>query len=140
MPRVADVQRSLYGPVDAVDNATIRLPLGVSVPNPGRLREHDLHHVALGVGTGLRGEIAVSALEWRNGPPTLLIAILCLGALVISAVVWPRRTLELYRRVAGWRVAYGEPTTPLYAGTVAELRAHLGMPPDGLDDPFWTAP
>jgi len=137
---VADALRALSGPgADAVDGPSIRLPIGVPAPNPGRLREHDLHHVALGVRPNLRGEIAVSVLELLDGPPTALIGLLCVGAVAIGYLRWPLRTHALWARLRGGRTVYGRDVEPLYAGDVAALRRYLGVPAEGLDE-FWGAP
>lgn len=112
-------------------------PLYVPFPNPGRLRQHDLHHLALGVGPTLRGEIVVSVLELYNGPPSATIALLCVAAVAIGLCRWPLRTLRLFPRLRGCKAVYHADPAELHPLTVGALRARLGLPERGLDDPFW---
>jgi hypothetical protein len=115
-------------------------PIQVPFPNPGRLRQHDLHHLALGVRPTFKGEIVVSSLELWNRPPSWTITVLCLGAIGLGMLRWPIRTTRVLRRVRGMRVVYGLDVAPLHAGSVAELRARLRIPEAGLDDAFWCEP
>lgn len=88
-------------------------PITLPFPNPGLLPFHDLHHVALAAlgrpsAPTFWGEVEVSALELRAGPPTALIALLCVGALGLAAVIAPLKVIRTYRRYAGCASLYGE--------------------------------
>jgi hypothetical protein len=118
------------------------LVLGVRVPLPNfesrkkALPLHDLHHVALGFGTDVAGELEVSAWEHRTGTkgcgwwPRFL----CFQAMVVGFLTSPRRTLAAWCAAAGQRSLYDAPLPyeTLLAMTVAELRAHLRVPRTGL--------
>ena len=54
-------------------------PLRVPVPHPAALHWHDLHHVALGYGPDLVGEMEVSAFELRTGPANVVVLFLCVA-------------------------------------------------------------
>jgi hypothetical protein len=113
--------------------------LGVrfSVPNTPKHRWgimlHDLHHVATGFGTDLVGEGEISAWELRGLRALGLYvgSIVFLGALM-GFLRAPRRALAAYR--AAGRPLFNDSTNydALLAMTVAELRAHVGLPPDGI--------
>lgn len=115
-------------------------PWNLSVPNPGMLPLHDLHHVATGYGSGLPGEAEVSAFELRAGPPTLLIRLLCLGAVLIGIVICPCRVWRAWVSACGARLLYrcGRDSQDLLDMTVEELRGYLGIPPEGLAAPART--
>ncbi|MBX3271047.1 MAG: hypothetical protein KF729_12350 [Sandaracinaceae bacterium] len=111
-----------------------RVPLGLvtlTFPNPGRLHLHDLHHVALDAPPTFWGEVEVSALELRAGPPTALIALLCVGALALGCLVGPARTARAWRRARGARHLYGEAYEALLEEELATLRERVGLA--GLD-------
>ena len=110
-------------------------------PNTARhrwaLKRHDLHHVATGYGTDLRGEYEISAWEARLGLRHLGLyvgSIVATGALG-GVLLCPRRFL------AAWR-AGGRSHTSLFTPahdydelldlTVGELRQRLGLPREGL--------
>lgn len=116
----------------------------IKVPNTRRhawaIMLHDLHHVATGYGTDMRGEGEISLWEARRGLGALglyvgsIVAFGSLGGMVLA----PRRAL------AAWR-ASGSGVPSLFAGgdteaeyealldlTVGELRARLGVPDPGL--------
>lgn len=116
----------------------------VKVPNTRRhawaIMLHDLHHVATGYGTDMRGEGEISLWETRRGLRSLglyvasIVAFGSLGGLVLA----PRRA------IAAWK-ASGGALPSLFAGgdteaeyeallalTVGELRARLGVPEAGL--------
>jgi hypothetical protein len=97
------------------------------VPHPGRIDEHDLHHVILGVDSDLAGEAAVSAFEMRTGPPTLGIALLCVGAIALGLIVAPRRTGAAWRRAAGCRNCYGVDVDVARGWSVDDLRHWCGL-------------
>jgi hypothetical protein len=82
-------------------------PVSVPVPHPGQLHWHDLHHLVLGYGTDLVGEMEISAFELRTVPRTAMVLLLCLAG-VATGLVWaPRRTLGAWRRARAWRNLYG---------------------------------
>ncbi len=81
-------------------------PLRVPLPHPGQLHWHDLHHVALGYGSDLIGEMEVSAFELRTGPANAVVLFLCVSAVLLGALVAPRRTLEAFRSARGARNLY----------------------------------
>lgn len=116
----------------------------IKVPNTKRhawaIMLHDLHHVATGYGTDMRGEGEISLWEARRGLRSLglyvasIVAFGSLGGVLLA----PRRALAAWQASAG-----GEPS--LFAGgdteadyeallalTVGELRARLGVPEEGL--------
>jgi hypothetical protein len=116
-----------------------RVPLGpitLVFPNPGKLPLHDLHHVMLGAAPSFWGEVEVSALELRAGPPNAIIWILCVGALALAAFVRPRRVLSWWRAARGCRVLYEHPAPfeALLETEVEELRSWMRV-----RDPRWSA-
>lgn len=114
------------------------------VPNTRRHRWsimlHDLHHVATGYGTDLVGEGEISLWELRRGLRGLdpyVASIVAAGALMGVALA-PTRALAAWR-VSGRaqaslfaRVRTQAEYEALLAGTVAELRAALGVPDGGV--------
>lgn len=104
-------------------------PFSWAFPNPGRLHRHDLHHLALDAPPSFWGEVAVSAFELRTGPPTRLIAFLCVGAVVLGFVGAPWRVVRAWRRARGCRNLYDDPIDDgaLRAGTLDALRARIGL-------------
>lgn len=104
-------------------------PLSWAFPNPGRLHRHDLHHLALDAPPTFWGEVEVSAFELRTGPPTRLIAFLCVGAVLLGTLGAPRRVLRAWRRARGCRSLYDDPTddVSLRACTLDALRARIGV-------------
>jgi hypothetical protein len=84
-------------------------PLALAFPNPGRLPIHDIHHVALDVPPTFWGEVEISAFELRTGPPSWLIAFLCVGALVLGFMHSPRRVVRAWRSFRGARNLYADP-------------------------------
>ncbi|MEM9069388.1 MAG: hypothetical protein AAGE52_12815 [Myxococcota bacterium] len=111
----------------------------IRFPNTPRhrlaIRLHDLHHCVTGYGTDFVGEWEVSAWELRRGVRTLglyVASIVCLGA-VSGFLLAPRRTLRAWRAGKGPSLfddldSYEE----LLALPLRELRARLGVPPEGL--------
>lgn len=99
-------------------------PLRIPVPHPGALHWHDLHHVALGVGPDLVGEIEVSAFELRTGAANAILLFLCIAAVLLGVFVAPRRTLAAFRRARGSRNLYRcrVPREEVLSWPVAELR------------------
>ena len=125
--------RAAYG-LDEAGYAARRFVVGVGpvrlvLPNPGLLKFHDLHHIALGAPLGLLGEAEVSVLELRGGAPTALITALCLGSIAIGALLAPRRVLGWWRRSRGCRNLYGERYEELLGLRVSELAARVSPPP-----------
>jgi hypothetical protein len=105
----------------------------VYVPNPGFLPWHDLHHVITGYGTGLIGEAEISAYELRAGCGSLMIFILCVGAILIALFVAPRRVCRAWKQAKGARSLYHTrvPYEELLEMNVADLRESLGLPRQG---------
>lgn len=101
--------------------------LRVPVPHPAALHWHDLHHVALGYGPDLVGEMEVSAFELRTGPANLVVLFLCIAAVVLGAVVAPGRTLRAFRGARGTRNLYrcSIPNREVLEWQVDELHAWM---------------
>jgi len=123
------------------DSAVLSLfRLTIRIPNSeGRKRGlpfHDLHHVALGYGTDLLGEAEVSAWELRAGVRGygLWVYYLIVNAVLMGLVLSPRRTIRAWRAARGQRSLYRHPLphATLATMTVGQLRAHLGVPRDGV--------
>jgi hypothetical protein len=108
----------------------------VRLPNPGLLHLHDLHHVVTGYGTGLVGEAEISAYELRAGCRSVMVHMLCVGAILGAMFVAPRRIVRAWRRARGARTLYHTaiPYEALLDMSVAELRRHLNLPPEGALD------
>lgn len=105
----------------------------VYVPNPGYLPWHDLHHVVTGYRTGLIGEAEISAYELRAGCGSVMVFILCIGAIMFAMFVAPRRVWRAWKRAKGARTLYHTdlPYETLLEMSVADLRKHLGLPQEG---------
>jgi len=116
----------------------------IKVPNTPRhawaIMLHDLHHVATGYGTDMRGEGEISIWEARRGlkPLGLYVATIVVFGSLGGMLMAPRRAL------AAWHAADGSAPS-LFAGgdtdaeyeallalTVGELRTLLGVPQAGL--------
>jgi hypothetical protein len=97
---------------------------------------HDLHHVATGYGTDLVGEGEIGAWEIAAGCNTLALYVLNGTVFLLGLLTHPIRTLRAFRIGLAQRTLYREAITydALLAMTVFELRALLGVPPDGLAD------
>jgi Coenzyme Q (ubiquinone) biosynthesis protein Coq4 len=106
----------------------------IRLPNPGLLPLHDLHHVVTGFGTGLIGEAEISAYELRAGCRSLMVFILCVGAIFFGMFVAPARIYRAWRGSRGARTLYytSIPYEALLDMSVEELRRHLGIPAEGL--------
>jgi hypothetical protein len=122
------------------DGSFLGIPM--KVPNTRKHRwaimRHDLHHVATGYGTDMIGEAEISAWELRAarqlGP--YVSTIVLFGAL-LGAMRAPLRTIAAFRGGKHVRFLYrGEDSDAAYEAmldlTVGELRALLGVPPDGV--------
>ena len=93
----------------AYRDAALPVRLGrvvIRVPNPGQLHWHDLHHLVLGYGTDLVGEMEISAFELRTWPRTFIVFWLCVAGVAAGILVAPRRTLAAWRRARGCRNLY----------------------------------
>jgi ubiquinone biosynthesis protein COQ4 len=117
---------------------TRRFPIYVGrrpiyVPNPGLLPWHDLHHVATGYRTGLIGEAEISAYELRAGCGSLMIFILCVGAILMAMFVAPKRVWRAWRLAKGSRSLYHTKVDyeELLEMSVEDLRSYLGLPREG---------
>ena len=106
----------------------------VYIPNPGLLPLHDLHHVVTGYGTGLIGEAEISAYELRGGCRSVIIFILCIGALLIGMFISPKRIWRAWKQAKGTKTLYYTkiPYEKLLEMSVADLRQHLGIQRSGL--------
>lgn len=95
---------------------------------------HDLHHVATGYGTDWVGEAEIGAWELRAGCRTAVVYYLNAMAVLIGLAIAPRRVLAAYRAAAGARSLYRTdlPYEQALRRTAGELRAHLGVPAEGL--------
>ena len=118
----------------------------IRVPNTkahrAAIRMHDLHHVATGYGTDMRGEGEISIWETRRGLGAVslyVMSIVAFGALG-GILLAPLRALSAYHKA-------GESDQTLFACceseeeyeallslTVGELRARLGVPLEGVVD------
>lgn len=118
----------------------VLLGLRLGVPNTRHHRWaimlHDLHHVATGFGTDLRGEAEVSAWELRRGLRGLGLYV---GAIVTSGAVLgglyaPRHVARAWRASSRGTSLFGrsEPYDAWLAMTVGELRDTLRIPRGGL--------
>lgn len=105
----------------------------VWLPNPGFLPTHDLHHVITGYKTGLIGEAEISAYELRGGCGSIMIFILCVGAIVFGMFVAPRRIWRAWTQSRGARNLYHSkiPYEVLLDMKVGDLRQELGLPRSG---------
>jgi hypothetical protein len=108
----------------------------IRLPNPGLLHLHDLHHVVTGYGTGLVGEAEISAYELRAGCRSFMVHLLCVGAILGAMFVAPRRIVRAWRRARGAHTLYYTtiPYDALLDMSVAELRSHLNIAPEGAHD------
>ena len=105
----------------------------VYVPNPGYLPWHDLHHVVTGYRTGLIGEAEISAYELRAGCGSIMVFVLCVGAILITMFVAPRRLWRAWKQAKGAHSLYHTklPYETLLEMNVADLRESLGLPREG---------
>jgi hypothetical protein len=110
------------------------------VPNTARhrwgIKLHDLHHVATGFGTDLVGEGEVSVFELRGGLKDLgpYVASLVIAGALLAALIAPRRALAAWKNAAGTQNLFrrGQVPEALLPISVAEFRARLGLPTDGI--------
>lgn len=108
-----------------------------STPNHRRaLRAHDLHHVATGFGSDHLGEGEISAWELGSGLGGLgwyVRAIVLLGV-AVGFLFSPARIVRAFRLGRRSSNLFGADAdlTAIERLRVGELRAFLGLPPDGL--------
>lgn len=113
-------------------------------PNTRRHRAalmmHDLHHCATGYGTDLAGEGEMAAWELRRGLRPLgpyVGSVVLLGALA-GLLVAPRRTLRAWFQAGPGRSLFHLDIERDYEALLrmrlGDLRASLGIPPEGLAD------
>lgn len=134
--------RDRYLAANGLDTASYAAPrfvlalgkLRVTLPNPGLLPYHDLHHVLTGFGSDPIGEAEISVFELRGGGANGMVTGLCVAGILYGLVLAPRRVVRAWHRCASTRSLYGGaiPYDALLAMTVGELRTALGIPPDGL--------
>ncbi len=95
---------------------------------------HDLHHLSTGYGTDWTGEAEIGAWELRAGCETPVVYALNLLAVTCGMFVSPLRVLAAFRSAKGARSLYRAPIPmeKALAMRVGELRAHLGIPTNGL--------
>ncbi|MBL8953238.1 MAG: hypothetical protein JNK82_20840 [Myxococcaceae bacterium] len=116
-------------------------PLKLTMKNrPARQKAiplHDLHHVSTGYGTDLAGEAEIGTWELRAGCPNAFLVLINFAAMVLGLFIAPRRVLRAWRDAKGARSLYTQELTFEALGklTVGELRAHLGVPHDGIANP-----
>lgn len=118
------------------------LGLKLAVPNTRKHRwaimRHDLHHVATGFGTDLVGEAEISAWELRAARELgLYVSAIVLSGALLGVFRAPRRTLQAFRAGKHARFLYRGPDSDeeyeaMLNVTVGQLRALLGIPPDGV--------
>lgn len=95
---------------------------------------HDLHHVATGYGTDWVGEAEIGVWELRAGCRTAMVYYLNAMAVLIGLFVSPGRVLAAYRAAGSARSLYraGLSYEQALGMTAGELRAHLGIPAEGI--------
>lgn len=105
----------------------------VQVPNPGYLPWHDLHHAVTGYRTGLIGEAEISAYELRGGCGSVMVFILCVGAIFFASFLAPRRIWRAWKRAKGASTLYHTklPYETLLEMSVSDLRELLRIPSEG---------
>ena len=107
-------------------------PLPVAFPNTASRKRavplHDLHHVATGYGTDLRGEAEIASWELAAGCERHIAAwVLNLMALPL-ALLAPRRVWAAWQRGRASRSLYRGPfRESLLDMTVGQLRSELGL-------------
>jgi hypothetical protein len=116
--------------------------LGITwtLPNPEARQRvvplHDIHHVVTGYGTDLAGEAEQSAWELRGGIHSWFLWLFKLSAIFLGLFLAPRRVVRALRRARGQRTLYMDPPPyeVILEMRVGELRAKLGVPPEGQTD------
>lgn len=95
---------------------------------------HDLHHVLTGFGTDWVGEAEIGAWELRAGCNSFITYFLNGSGVLIGIFLSPGRVWRAFRGAKGQRTLYRDPLAyeSLLQMSVSELRARLGIPPQGL--------
>lgn len=95
---------------------------------------HDLHHVLTGYGTDFMGEAEIGAWELRSGCKSFAIYYLDIWSCIIGLLIDPMRLFQAWKRAKGQRTLYrmNVDYPSLLDGRIGDLRAMLGIPPDGL--------
>ena len=95
---------------------------------------HDLHHVATGYGTDYVGEGEIGMWELVAGCNSFATYYLNGSAAFTACFLAPRRMWRAWRRAQGAKTLYRRPLAyeDALRMSVAELRAHLGVPPAGV--------
>jgi uncharacterized membrane protein len=107
--------------------------LRIPMPNPGFLHLHDLHHVALGIGPDVMGEIQASCFEVRaGGIPTWYVAAYGWAAVALGLLIAPVRTVRWLRLYRGCRSVYdqGAAYDAWLDRPLEDLRRHVRAPED----------
>lgn len=104
-------------------------PLRFTLPNPGYLDLHDVHHMALDAPPTVLGEVQVSAFELRTRIPSFYVGMYIVGAVLVGLLCWPLRTVGWLRCYGGCRSFYDEgPRLDAWlARPVSELYDHLRL-------------
>lgn len=131
----AYTQRNGFAADGGASEAWVRFsvgPLHVIFPNSDSRRRaivhHDMHHVATGYQTTVVGEAEIGAWELASGCGAIPVAwVLNSVALAGGLFVNPKRVGKAYARGLHSRNTYGQPSGALYAMTLGELQAHLGL-------------
>jgi hypothetical protein len=94
----------------------------------------DLRHILTGYRTDWLGEAELAAWEFRAGCKTLVVYWLDLSGVAIGLFISPLRVWRAFRAARGQRTLYRDPKLcdALMQMKVGEVRARLGIPPDGL--------
>ncbi len=97
---------------------------------------HDLHHLVTGYGTDLTGEAEQSAWELRGGINSWFLWLFKVSAISLGMFLSPRRVIRSLRRARGQRTLYRNPPpyNDILTMKLGDLRASLGVPPDGQAD------
>lgn len=112
-----------------------------AVPNTKRhqwaIARHDLHHVATGYGTDLRGEAEISLWELRKGIRSLgfYTGMIVVSICLFGPLMAPRRSLRAWRAGKGKPSLFGRADLDyeqVLTWTIGALRETLGVPAEGL--------
>jgi hypothetical protein len=129
--------------VESYTETSFELPIfrwKARFPNPPTRRKviplHDLHHVATGFGTDYIGEAEIGAYELVAGCNTFIATWLNGMAAAFGLLIAPVRTVRAGLRARGTRTLYFArlPYDRALSMSVEDLRAHLGIPREGLAD------
>jgi len=113
--------------------------IGFTIPNTEAHRRaimrHDLHHVATGFGTDLRGEAEISAWELARGIGGVgaYVTAIVWSVVLAGAAIAPLRMRRAVRAANGRGSLFQvDDYEGLLDLTIGELRARLGVPSAGL--------